>query len=111
MEKPTFLPSLRYLSGTRCHLYVTNGEIYYCNDCPHEFRGKTVPMVDFDIERWCPVSSLTTVNGKPLESGEAASRETQAAPPPAIVSKTHRAECGNVGETGAHGDLGSNAKV
>lgn len=45
MESPTFAPSLRYLTGTRCHLFVKAGTIEYCTDCPHEFAGKTVPMV------------------------------------------------------------------
>lgn len=29
---------------TLCHCIVTNGEITFCDDSPHEFSGKTVPM-------------------------------------------------------------------
>lgn len=53
------------------------------------------------------MSALTTINGKQVavpQSGTSA-----ATAPDAAVSKTHRAECGDVGDTGAHGDIGSNA--
>jgi len=56
MERPTFTPSLllyRIKTGvderkTLCHLFVTAGEIDYCGDCPHEYAGRRVPMVDLD---------------------------------------------------------------
>lgn len=72
--------------------------------------------------------SLTTVNGKPLEGPIPPSKkETTAEAVKQLdgmgidatatktgievnVSATHAAACGNVGLTGAHGDLGSNAK-
>lgn len=47
------------------------------------------------------MSNLHTINGKPVE-------ETKAAAAPAKKS-THAEGCGDVGETGEHGDLGSNA--
>lgn len=55
MEKPTFSPSLLIFnrgrdSGTSCHLFVREGRIEYCSDCPHEFAGKTVDMVPLDPE-------------------------------------------------------------
>lgn len=59
-EKPSFTPSLRNFipahvdpdtgekvpEKTTCHLHVTDGEIRYCGDCPHELAGKTIPMVE-----------------------------------------------------------------
>jgi hypothetical protein len=44
MEKPSFTPSLAY---PRCHLFVKNGVIEYCNDCYHHYAGLDVPMEDF----------------------------------------------------------------
>lgn len=51
MEFPTFTPSLLNrkmdLDGkeiSRCHLYVTNGKIVYCNDCTHSLSGQTVDL-------------------------------------------------------------------
>lgn len=124
LESPSFSPSLRMLDSG-CHLYVTGGQISYCNDCPHEFRNKIVPLVDWDFERWCPVSTLHTINGKPVggvqpEAGPppmvGASQAPAAQPAPSKKksdskkSQTHRAECGDVGDVGEVGDLGSNAK-
>jgi hypothetical protein len=61
------------------------------------------------------MSSLHTLNGKPIDA--------TAAPTPFVVTQpnatataaaaqvqAHKAECGNVGITGEHGDLGTNAK-
>jgi hypothetical protein len=53
MEKPTFTPSLRYVAGaqqekTICHLNITDGNIIYHFDCPHEYAGKTIPMAPYD---------------------------------------------------------------
>lgn len=49
-EKPSFSPSLRVLNDgeTLCHLYVTDGQIQFCADSPHDLKGQTVPMVDWD---------------------------------------------------------------
>lgn len=136
MDSPSFSPSLRMLGGNGCHLYVGAGSITYCNDSGHELKGQTIPMVEWDLERWCPVGTLHTINGKPV-GGEDNSqfRTANQAPPPmvgvkpaptpeptasAAVEKTvaapakssgqHRAECGDVGDVGDVGDLGSNAK-
>ena len=68
LENPTFSPSLLNRWGKeadpdwqepedpgpdggwsgRCHLFVTNGEIDYCEDCTHHFNGnKKVPMREY----------------------------------------------------------------
>lgn len=49
LENPTFTPSLlNTWNEGRCHLYVTNGVINYCNDCTHEYNGKqNVPMKQY----------------------------------------------------------------
>ena len=47
LDKPSFTPSLRVLDGkggTECHLFVTDGIIHYCGDCPHELAGKSVAL-------------------------------------------------------------------
>lgn len=59
LQNPSFSPSLRVRGIGECHLYVQNGQIAYCSDCTHELKGKTVPLVDFDVERWCPVNNET----------------------------------------------------
>lgn len=51
MIKPTFTPSLKCFggsTGTSCHLFVTDGKIIYCNDCPHEMAGKTIDMIPME---------------------------------------------------------------
>jgi hypothetical protein len=58
LEKPTFTPSLlcnKDDPASRCHLFVTGGEIHYCGDSWHELRGKTVAMVELDAENMFPV--------------------------------------------------------
>lgn len=119
---PTFSPSWRRIGGNECHFYVNAGRIQYAGDAKHSFAGKTVPMVDLDPQTGRPVmsDSFTTVNGKPITTGEQAAANLRnpgidaTATSKGIVvnvpSTTHRPECGDVGETGEHGDLGSNAK-
>ena len=55
-EGPSFTPSLRVYTNdpksgrgdvAHCHLHVTNGQIAFCNDCPHQLNGKTVDLPDF----------------------------------------------------------------
>ncbi len=52
LEKPTLTPSLLYKthdgSAVRCHLFVTDGKIIYCDDCPHIMKGRTVDMEDIN---------------------------------------------------------------
>jgi|SRR5579864_267001 len=110
MEAPTFGPSLRMLGGNGCHLFVLGGMIQYCPDSRHALAGKTVPMVDFDLERWCPVDTLHTINGKPVENPTVTQQTAAKVENPTVTSQTHQAGCGNVGATGAHGEIGANAK-
>lgn len=56
MERPTFTPSLLYNATQadparglhRCHLFLTDGQIRYLNDCTHGLAGKTVPLGPVD---------------------------------------------------------------
>lgn len=50
LDCPTFNPSLRYLSGTRCHLFLHAGVIEYCGDCPHGMAGQKVPLLPIPEE-------------------------------------------------------------
>lgn len=43
---------------TRCHLFVTNGQIIYCGDCPHDLAGKTVDMLP--VSQWPSMKQLYT---------------------------------------------------
>lgn len=53
-DRPTFNPSLRVFvpagenrpEQTVCHLFVRDGELRYCDDCPHSFNGQSVPMFE-----------------------------------------------------------------
>jgi hypothetical protein len=50
-EKPTFSPSLLvwgHRPDMRCHLFLTDGMLRFLDDCVHDLKGQTVPMVDFD---------------------------------------------------------------
>lgn len=95
------------VGGNGCHLFVITGQIQYCGDSRHRLAGRTVPMVDFDVERRCPVNTLHTINGKPVEVKKDSGSEVRSLPP-AVTSKTHRPECGDVGDAGEVGDIGSN---
>jgi hypothetical protein len=55
--------------------------------------------------------SLHTYNGKPVETSEqpSALKTESTAAAPAKTKQTHKPEAGNVGNTGEHGALGSNA--
>ena len=33
---------------SRCHSFVTDGEVHFLNDCHHELAGKTVPLEDVE---------------------------------------------------------------
>jgi len=58
-DKPTFRPSVRCFATdpdtgqqeTLCHYFITNGEIVYCNDNPHDFNGRTVPLPEWPERR------------------------------------------------------------
>lgn len=55
VDKPTTTPSVRCFTTdpdgknqrTLCHYFLTDGNIVFCADCPHEFSGKTVPIPDW----------------------------------------------------------------
>lgn len=106
MESPTFGPSLRMIGGNNCHLFVQQGMISYCPDSGHALAGKIVPMVDFDIERWCPVDTLHTLNGKPVDATATQAVVTPVGNPTvtataaAATMETHLARCGDVGNVG-----------
>lgn len=51
------------------------------------------------------MDGFTTINGKPVEVKATAGSETTSLP----TGQTHHADCGDVGATGEHGDIGSNA--
>lgn len=60
VDKPTFRPSVRHFipadkddgtpEETTCHYFITDGNIVFQNDCPHELKGQTVPMVELGPE-------------------------------------------------------------
>jgi hypothetical protein len=48
-KRPTVTPSILVRHGdkpgdTRCHLYITNGQLIFLSDSTHPLRGTTVPM-------------------------------------------------------------------
>lgn len=54
LEKPTFRPSLlcnRDHAPSRCHLWMSDGEIIFLQDCHHELRGQVVPIPEW-TEDW-----------------------------------------------------------
>ena len=44
---PVTVPNHPELS--RCHSFITNGEIRFLGDCPHELKNKTVPLPEFEM--------------------------------------------------------------
>jgi hypothetical protein len=52
LERPSFTPSLLMNRGSTnptvpvCHLFMTDGEIRFLNDCTHDLAGKTVPCLE-----------------------------------------------------------------
>ena len=53
IDKPTLRPSVETESwrGWKCHSWITNGNAVFLDDCTHEFRNQTVPLLDSDGER------------------------------------------------------------
>jgi hypothetical protein len=57
-EKPTFSPSMLVYEHPyaddirpRCHSFVTDGKIAFCEDSGHEYAGQTLDLPDYhDIE-------------------------------------------------------------
>lgn len=56
VESPSFTPSLLVMASdpeSRCHLFMTNGQLQFCTDSWHALAGKTVEMVDIpEPEIW-----------------------------------------------------------
>lgn len=51
LEKPTFTPSLMCnasIPSSRCHSFVTNGQIAFLPDCWHNLAGQTVDLPDYE---------------------------------------------------------------
>ena len=51
-EKPTINPSVLTDDGMGniSHLFIREGKIIYLSDCTHELKGKTVDMLDCEVE-------------------------------------------------------------
>jgi ribosomal protein L37E len=50
-DKPTFRPSLlvnQHDPKTRCHSFVTDGQIRFLNDSHHALKGRTVDLPDWE---------------------------------------------------------------
>lgn len=49
-EKPTLKPSIKTTGGDfLCRSWVTDGQVKFLNDCTHDLKGQTVPLLDFGI--------------------------------------------------------------
>ena len=50
VDKPTVTPSLHIFDNerTRCHLFITDGNLRFLNDCDHELKGQVVPMLEWE---------------------------------------------------------------
>ncbi len=54
INNPSISPSVRHFythpethqQVTICHYWIKNGEIEYCGDCEHEYKGTTRKMTD-----------------------------------------------------------------
>jgi len=46
MKQRGEIDRIPYVRETRCHYHLINGNIVFCEDCPHEYRGMTVPLPD-----------------------------------------------------------------
>lgn len=51
-ESPTVRASIlvKTAKNAICHSFITDGKIQYLSDCTHELAGKTVDMVDYDLD-------------------------------------------------------------
>lgn len=64
LDRPTFSPSLlvftpewtdpetgeKHARETQCHLFLTDGQLSFCGNSPHELAGKTVPLPEWPSE-------------------------------------------------------------
>jgi len=46
MKERGEITEIPYTRTTVCHYHIIDGNIHYCEDCPHELRGKIVPLPD-----------------------------------------------------------------
>ena len=57
-NNPTFNPSLLIYYNhpetnehiTTCHLFLRNGKIEFCGDCPHELKNQTVELPEWPFD-------------------------------------------------------------
>jgi hypothetical protein len=64
---PSFSPSLRIYTtdpetkeqATLCHLFVRNGQIEYCGDCPHPPRRQNNPAAEYSPGSLAPPQRLS----------------------------------------------------
>ena len=48
-DKPTISPSiLAWSDDFRCHSFVKNGKIKFCNDCTHDKKGQEMGLPDWE---------------------------------------------------------------
>ena len=53
VESPTLRPSVLTWNerlGLRCHSWINDGRAQFLDDTSHEFKGQTVPLVNFENE-------------------------------------------------------------
>lgn len=52
IEKPTINPSVLSTDGMGniSHLFIRDGKLIYLSDCTHELKGKTVDMLDWEVD-------------------------------------------------------------
>src|SRR5437588_9906802 len=103
IEAPTFSPSWRRIGGNECHFYVHDGRIDYCGDAKHALAGKTVEMIEIrdQVKEGTPMPEEPKDKKKDADPG--AEQKSEGG------SRTHHPDAGNVGKTGKHAELGSNA--
>lgn len=48
---PTSSPSIKFNYGDNkmCHLYIVNGQLWFCSDCTHELAGQIVEMEECEL--------------------------------------------------------------
>lgn len=77
-ERPSFTPSMHIQTGgwkrpdgsrvpktTCCHYILTDGQIQFCGDSPHELSGKVVPLPDYP-ERYTSSTGARSARTKRL---------------------------------------------
>jgi hypothetical protein len=57
LDAPSFTPSVNIANGpssdgrvTRCHYFITAGQIAFCGDCTHGLVGRTVALPELDTD-------------------------------------------------------------